>query len=199
MHLKIPLFSRGLKLSNSEPGCRVSALHFFVKWILPMAFWHQAHSDKYFLKLVIPGITPVSLLESGSGFEIVTQLVDIGKRPSSHLTSMSPKPKFQIASQIKEEGKQKLDLLKILCLDSGQADAFFRSANLEEIVLLRGHALAVKRAARLEQNLAMVDATLNSLIHATFELTRVRYQVESLQNMTFGHLTNARHLKIFWY
>jgi hypothetical protein len=110
---------------------------------------------------------------------------------------MSPKPKFQIASQIKEEGKQKLDLLKILCLDSGQADAFFRSANLEEIVLLRGHALAVKRAARLEQNLAMVDATLNSLIHATFELTRVRYQVESLQNMTFGHLTNARHLKIF--
>ncbi len=31
MHLKIPLLSRGLKLSNSKPGCRVSALHFFVK------------------------------------------------------------------------------------------------------------------------------------------------------------------------
>jgi hypothetical protein len=24
-------FKRGLKLSNSKPGCRVSAIHFFVK------------------------------------------------------------------------------------------------------------------------------------------------------------------------
>jgi hypothetical protein len=31
MHLKILLLSRGLKLSNSKPGSRVSALHFFVK------------------------------------------------------------------------------------------------------------------------------------------------------------------------
>ncbi len=31
VHLRIPLLSRGLKLSNSKPGCRVSALHFFVK------------------------------------------------------------------------------------------------------------------------------------------------------------------------
>jgi hypothetical protein len=31
MHLKIPLPSQGLILSNSKPGCRVSALHFFVK------------------------------------------------------------------------------------------------------------------------------------------------------------------------
>jgi hypothetical protein len=31
MHLKIPLLSQGLKLPNSKPGCRVSALHFFVK------------------------------------------------------------------------------------------------------------------------------------------------------------------------
>jgi hypothetical protein len=31
MHLKIPLLSRGLKLSNPKPGCRVSALHFSVK------------------------------------------------------------------------------------------------------------------------------------------------------------------------
>jgi hypothetical protein len=30
MHLKIPLSSQGLKLSNSKPGCRVSTLHFFV-------------------------------------------------------------------------------------------------------------------------------------------------------------------------
>ncbi len=31
MHLKIPLSSRGLKLSNSKPGCEVSAHNFFVK------------------------------------------------------------------------------------------------------------------------------------------------------------------------
>jgi hypothetical protein len=41
-------FKRGLKLSNSKPGCRVTALHFFVKYILPMTFWHRAHSDKCF-------------------------------------------------------------------------------------------------------------------------------------------------------
>jgi hypothetical protein len=47
-----------------------------------MAFWHQAHSDTWFFQLLIPGFTPVSLLESNSGFEIVTQLADTGKRPS---------------------------------------------------------------------------------------------------------------------
>jgi hypothetical protein len=31
MHLNTPLSSRGLKLSNSKPGCRVSGIHFFVK------------------------------------------------------------------------------------------------------------------------------------------------------------------------
>ncbi len=31
VHSKIPLLSRGLKLSNSKPGCRVSALPFFCK------------------------------------------------------------------------------------------------------------------------------------------------------------------------
>jgi hypothetical protein len=31
MHLKIPLSSWDLKLSNSKPGCWASALHFFVK------------------------------------------------------------------------------------------------------------------------------------------------------------------------
>ncbi len=31
MHLKIPLLNRSLKLSNSKPGCRVSAQHVFVK------------------------------------------------------------------------------------------------------------------------------------------------------------------------
>jgi hypothetical protein len=38
MHLKIPLLSRGLKMSNSKPGCIVSALHFFVKQIPSLAF-----------------------------------------------------------------------------------------------------------------------------------------------------------------
>ncbi len=38
MHLKIRLLSPGLKLSNSKPGFRVSAPHFFVKQIPPMAF-----------------------------------------------------------------------------------------------------------------------------------------------------------------
>jgi hypothetical protein len=31
MHMKIKLLSQGLRWSNSKPGCRVSALHFFVK------------------------------------------------------------------------------------------------------------------------------------------------------------------------
>ncbi len=31
-HLKIPLLSRGFKLSNSQAGCRVSALHLFLRY-----------------------------------------------------------------------------------------------------------------------------------------------------------------------
>jgi hypothetical protein len=38
-----------------------------------------------FFQLLIPGLTPFSLLESESGIEIVTQLADTGKLPSSHL------------------------------------------------------------------------------------------------------------------
>ncbi len=53
-----------------------------------MAFWHRAHSNKCFSQLLIPGLTPASLLESESGFETVTQLADTGERPSSHLLSM---------------------------------------------------------------------------------------------------------------
>jgi hypothetical protein len=37
-----------------------------------MASCHQAHSDKYFFQLPISGLTPVSLLENYSWFEIVT-------------------------------------------------------------------------------------------------------------------------------
>ncbi len=72
IHLKIPLLSRGLILSNSKPaGCRASALHFFVK-TPPMAFWHWAQSDKCFFQHLIPELTPTSQLESESGFQIVT-------------------------------------------------------------------------------------------------------------------------------
>jgi hypothetical protein len=38
MRLKMPLSSRGMELSNYKPGCKVSALHFFVKKIPPTAF-----------------------------------------------------------------------------------------------------------------------------------------------------------------
>ncbi len=47
-----------------------------------MTFWRRAQSDECFFQLFIPGLIPVSLLGSKSGFEIVTQLADTGKRPS---------------------------------------------------------------------------------------------------------------------
>jgi hypothetical protein len=37
MHLKMPVSSWVLKISNSEAGCRVLALYFVVKFIPPMA------------------------------------------------------------------------------------------------------------------------------------------------------------------
>ncbi len=76
MHLKIPLLNWGLKLSNSKPGCRVSALHFVVELISPMAFWHSALSYKCSFQLLIPVLTPVSLCEWKSGFEIDTQTLE---------------------------------------------------------------------------------------------------------------------------
>ncbi len=89
MHSKIPLLSRGLKLSNSKPGCRVSALHFFVKLIPPMAFWHWAHSDKCFFQLLIPALTTCSLLESESRFEIVTHSHILWTLQNTHLRLFS--------------------------------------------------------------------------------------------------------------
>jgi hypothetical protein len=53
--------------------------------------YHQWLSDvklnqiRAFFQLLIPRLTPVSLLESASGFEIATQLSDTRKEPSSHL------------------------------------------------------------------------------------------------------------------
>ncbi len=49
MNLNIPLLKQGLKLSNSEPGCRDSGHHFFVKYISPIPSWDWAHSDKWFI------------------------------------------------------------------------------------------------------------------------------------------------------
>jgi hypothetical protein len=43
-----------------------------------MAFYHRAQSDKCFFQLLVAGLTPVSLLESKSGFEVVTQLASTG-------------------------------------------------------------------------------------------------------------------------
>jgi hypothetical protein len=77
--------SRDLKSSHSKPECGVSTLYLFVKYIQPMAFLsHQADLDKCFCHLFIKGylLIPVSLLESKSGFDIVTQH---RKTPSSHL------------------------------------------------------------------------------------------------------------------
>ncbi len=45
MHLKIPLSSRGLKVSDPKACFRVRAPPSFVKWIPPKASWHWASSD----------------------------------------------------------------------------------------------------------------------------------------------------------
>jgi hypothetical protein len=73
INLKIPLLSRGLKLSILKPGGRVAALHFFLKYKPTMAFSHRAQSDKCFFKHLIPGLTPVLLLKRERGFEIVAE------------------------------------------------------------------------------------------------------------------------------
>jgi hypothetical protein len=80
-------FERGWKLLNAaKPGRRVWALHFLVMSIRPMAFQQNTHSLISSASYSIPGLTPVSLLGSESGFETVTQ-PDNRKRPSSHLCS----------------------------------------------------------------------------------------------------------------
>jgi hypothetical protein len=88
MRLRLPLLSGALKLSKSKPGCKVSALHLFVKWIPLMAFWHRAHSETCFFQLLIPGLTPISHQENELWFEFVTHLAHTGKQPFSHLSSV---------------------------------------------------------------------------------------------------------------
>jgi hypothetical protein len=47
MQLKILLLSHGFKLSNSKPGCTVSAIHYLWKRSVSIKrFWHTAHSDQ---------------------------------------------------------------------------------------------------------------------------------------------------------
>jgi hypothetical protein len=46
-------FRPGLKMSNSNPSCRSSALHLFVKWIPPLAYWHRSHSNMCVFHLVV--------------------------------------------------------------------------------------------------------------------------------------------------
>ncbi len=66
---------------------------------------------------LIPGSTPVSLLESESGFETVTPLADFGKVPSSHLQSMA-KTEVILAS-LKERLGNHWRLVGLLELDRG--------------------------------------------------------------------------------
>jgi hypothetical protein len=67
------------EVSNSELGCTVTALRFFLKKIPPLALWHRAYSDKCFCQVCILELTTASLLESELGFETVTQLANTGK------------------------------------------------------------------------------------------------------------------------
>ncbi len=69
-----------LKLSKSKPGCRVSALHFLREIDSIIDFWLRAHSDKCIFQLLIPGSTPVSLLEGKPRFKIDTQHADTEKK-----------------------------------------------------------------------------------------------------------------------
>ncbi len=71
MHLKIQPLSQGLKFSNSKPGCRVSAIHFFVKyryhqWLSGIELIHMSIC----FQLIIPGSTPVSLRKANRGLRL---------------------------------------------------------------------------------------------------------------------------------
>jgi hypothetical protein len=74
MHLKLPLFSQRLKLSNLKPDCRVSALHFFVKYIPLMAFRHQAHSVKCFFSFLFQNLRCVSSWKANRGLKVSRKL-----------------------------------------------------------------------------------------------------------------------------
>jgi hypothetical protein len=92
MRLNILFLNRGLKLSNSKPGCRVSGLLFFVKYIYQQ-WLHDIELIQmsvffFFFQHLILGLTPVSLLESELGLQIVTQPENTRIRPSLYLWSL---------------------------------------------------------------------------------------------------------------
>jgi hypothetical protein len=64
-------------------GCRVTAPHFFVKWILPKAFCLQHHSNKCSLQLIISQVNLSLPAGKQMKIEIVTQLADTGEQSSS--------------------------------------------------------------------------------------------------------------------
>jgi hypothetical protein len=71
-----PLLSWGLKLSNTKPRCRVSAF---------TSLCEIYTTKKCFFIASYFWINPCFTTKSGSRFEIVTQLEDIGKLASSQL------------------------------------------------------------------------------------------------------------------
>jgi hypothetical protein len=82
--LKMTLLSRGLKLLNSKAGCSLSALLLYEIDTTNGSLTLRSFRRVLF-QLLVPALTTVSLLESKFGFQIVTQLADTRKRPSSHL------------------------------------------------------------------------------------------------------------------
>jgi hypothetical protein len=50
-----------------------------------LAMRSSVQVNVFSFQLLIPGLTSVSQLESRLGFELMIQLADTGKRPSSHL------------------------------------------------------------------------------------------------------------------
>ncbi len=88
MHLKIVLLSRGLKLSNSKPGCRAQLFTSFWNRYQQLLSDIELIQTSALISFVVPRLTPVSLLESECGHGIVTLLGDTRKRPSSLLQSM---------------------------------------------------------------------------------------------------------------
>jgi hypothetical protein len=74
MHLKIPHFSSGLKMSVF----REAALYLFVKQIPPTdSYWYQVDSDRCNFHALMPALILVSLLEKYLVLESATPRGDI--------------------------------------------------------------------------------------------------------------------------
>jgi hypothetical protein len=88
MHLKMPVLSRGLKLSNSKPGCRVSALHFLGEIDTTNDFLTSSSIRWAFFSASYFRINPCFTAEKRIGVWIVTHLADTGKLSSSNIYSL---------------------------------------------------------------------------------------------------------------